>query len=255
MDAASLGNLPDHLLLDVMEYLDTNRDVAHFGSCTRRLHHLAHHKGWKSFVRAMFPSLAIPPGYLDSWSSIAERLTYLDRCWERRGIAFTLYREDVRRRGRHRFPPGGQSVTFQCLVDAHLLSSSHDEVLACGAGEDLLVRWRAAGPGRSDAWRRLGGHDTGYPAGTGDVTSVSVIERNSQPELLVGRANGHVQLLASADDDNFGQAVKRLVAADQDEPRSQRSSPARLAVSWTEWQPEIDVVASCRGSCLTLHNL
>ncbi|XP_044719163.1 F-box domain, cyclin-like protein [Hirsutella rhossiliensis] len=256
MDAANLGNLPGHLLLDVIDYLDTARDVSHLGSCTRHMRDLIHHDGWKSFVRNMFPSLAIPSSGLTTWASVADRLTYLDRCWEKRGFAFNLFREDVRRRGRHRIPPGGQSVTFQCFVDVQLLSSQA-EVLACGTGEDLLVRWRAAAPesNRSDTWRKLGGRDTGYSAGSGDVTAVSVIERDCKPEVLLGRANGDVQLLAGANDEAFGRTVKRLLAAEKEEAHNQRSSPGRLAVTWTEWQPETHLVASCGGSRLTLHNL
>lgn len=255
MDAANLGNLPDHLLLDVIDYLDTARDVSHLGSCTRRMHQLLHHDGWRSFVRNMFPSLSIPSNSVTSWGSVADRLTYLDRCWEKRGFAFTLFREDVRRRGRRRVPPGGQSVTFQCIVDAKMLSWAQEEVLACGAGEDLLVRWRATGPKRSDTWKRLGGRDTGYGAGTGDITAISVIERDSRPQVILGRANGEVQLLDATDDETFGRPAKQLLAAEQDETHGQRSSPGRLAVTWTEWQQGTHLLASCRGSHLALHNL
>ncbi|PNY29158.1 Uncharacterized protein TCAP_00918 [Tolypocladium capitatum] len=258
--AASLGSLPDHLLLDVVEYLDTARDVFHLGSSSRRAHSLIHHDGWKTFVRTRFPSLTAPSGDSAGWGPVADRLTYLDRCWEKRAFMFSYFREAAPKRergcrqGQRPRPRHGQSVKFQSVVDAQLVSSTQDDMLACGAGEDLFVRWRAADGKSPGTWRSLLGRETGYAAGTGDVTAVSAMERNSRPEVVVGRANGDVQLLSAADDDSFGQPLKRLLPLDHGDVHP-RSSPGRLAVTWTEWQPQTQMVARCRSSLLALYNL
>ncbi|KND90582.1 hypothetical protein TOPH_04788 [Tolypocladium ophioglossoides CBS 100239] len=256
--ATSLGSLPDHLLLDVVEYLDTARDVSHLGSSSRRTHNLIHHDGWKTFVRTRFPSLAVPSSDSTGWGPVADRLTYLDRCWERRAFIFNYFQEAAQKRERGyrhgQRPRHGQSVRFQSVVDAQLVSSTQHEMLACGAGEDLFVRWRATDGTCPGTWRSLLGRETGYAAGTGDVTAVSAIERDSRPEVIVGRANGDVQLLSAADDDSFGQPVKRLLPLDHGEVNP-RSSPGQLAVTWTEWQPQAQMIARCRSSLLALYNL
>ncbi|PHH90595.1 hypothetical protein CDD83_3201 [Cordyceps sp. RAO-2017] len=256
MEPAGLDGLPDHLLLDVMEQLDTARDISRFGSSSRRTHDLVQHDGWKSFVRNRFPSLTVPSDGSTRWSAVADRLTYLDRCWDKRGFLFLFFQEEGHGRGRNRWPRRGQSVTFQGVVGAHLLPSLRDEILACGAGEDLLVRWRATGDGqRSETWRSLAGRESGYAAGAGDVTALALLDGDSRPEMLVGRANGEVQLLSAADDESFGRPAKQLLPADQDESGGRQRSPGRLAVTWAEWHAETRMAASCRSSLLTLHNL
>ncbi|POR31501.1 Uncharacterized protein TPAR_08300 [Tolypocladium paradoxum] len=256
--AANLGSLPDHLLLDVVEYLDTARDVAHLGSSSRRTYNLIHHDGWKTFVRTRFPSLTVPSSDSARWAPVADRLTYLDRSWEKRGFMFSYFQEATQKRERGcrhgQRPRHGQSVKFQSVVDAQLASSTQDEMLACGAGEDLFVRWRATDGKSPGTWRSLLGRETGYAAGTGDVTAVSAIERDGRPEAIVGRANGDVQLLSAADDDSFGRPVKRLLPLDHGEVNP-RSSPGQLAVTWTEWQPQTQMIARCRSSLLALYNL
>lgn len=256
--AANLGSLPDHLLLDVVEYLDTARDVSHLGSSSHRTHNLIHHDGWKTFVRTRFPSLTVPSSDWARWGSVADRLTYLDRCWEKRAFMFSYFQEAAQKRERGfrqwQRPRHGQSVKFQSVVDAQLVSSTQDEMLACGAGEDLFVQWRRTDDTSPGTWRSLLGRETGYAAGTGDVTAVSAIERDSQPEVVVGRANGDVQLLSAADDDSFGQPVKRLLPLDHGEVNP-RSSPGQLAITWTEWHPQTQMIARCRSSLLALYNL
>ncbi|KJZ73229.1 hypothetical protein HIM_07426 [Hirsutella minnesotensis 3608] len=256
MEKTTLGHLPDHLLLDIVDYLQTARDVSRLGLSSRRLYDLVHQEGWKTFVRNAFPSWGLPRGESTQWSSVADRLTYLDRCWERRALVFTTLQEDARKRGGgQRFTQRGQSVTFQCMLDALLLASG-GEMFALGAGEDLLVRWRSTrGSKHPDVWKSLSGRDMEYTAGTGDVTAVSVIERESRCEIIVGRANGDVQLLDGTEGASFGRSTKRLVPADQHDAQGRRSSPGRLAVSWIDWQPETQMVASCRGSTLSLHAL
>ncbi|KAH6605737.1 hypothetical protein Trco_004890 [Trichoderma cornu-damae] len=260
MNAASLGSLPDDLILDIVQHLDTAGDVARLGSTSRRAHAAISQSGWHDFVRAKFPSISIPSGAFTGWSAVADRLTYLDRCWDRRGFHLTVYGEKSPARSKRReYARGRQSVNFHSVVDATTLSSTQDEMLAYGAGENLIFRRREMKGKGQDSWGKLGGRETGYAAGTGDVTAISIIERQQLPEVVVGRATGDLQLLAIGDE-TLSDASQRFVSA-HDAPANQsenplaRTSPGQRAVSWTEWQPDAKLLASCRSSILTLYNL
>ncbi|KAH7157815.1 hypothetical protein B0J13DRAFT_181388 [Dactylonectria estremocensis] len=260
MDRASLGSLPDDLLLDIVECLDTAHDVAHLAASTKRMQHLVRRDGWRTFVKTHFPSLGIPVGAQTRWDAVADRATYLDRSWDRRGFGISVLQEkqqqqQQQRTGRHqRRLPRGQSVTFHAVLDARLSSDLEHEVIAAGVGENLLVRMKPQNRYAPDDWHQLQGKTHGYRAGTGDVTAVSVMERRGQPVVAVGRANGDIQILSAEDD--FAQCLQNLTLGNGQVPTDPtRTSPGQLAVSWTEWQPELNLLASCKGSLLALHNL
>lgn len=259
MNVASLGSLPDDLILDIVQHLDTARDVAHLGTTSRHAHAVINQSGWRSFVRAKFPSINIPPGALTGWNAVADRLTYLDRCWDSRGFYLTVYEEKSPARLRRReFTRSRQSVNFHSVVDATTLSSTQEEVLAYGAGENLLFRQKDVGGQGQDRWIKLGGRETGYAAGTGDVTAVSIIERQQFPEVVVGRATGDLQLL-TVEEGALSEAPQTFLpthdTSSQPKNPLARKSPGQRAISWTEWQPNARLLASCRSSILTLYNL
>ncbi|KAH6982154.1 hypothetical protein BKA56DRAFT_672912 [Ilyonectria sp. MPI-CAGE-AT-0026] len=266
MDRTSLGSLPDDLLLDIVEYLDTARDVAHLAASTRRTRNLVQQDGWRTFVKTRFPSLDIPVNSQTTWNSVADRATYLDRCWDKRGFWMNVLHEKPppQQRGqrgqRGRFQqrlPRGQSVSFHAVLDARLSSNLEDEVIAAGVGENLMVRVKPQNGKRPDVWHQLQGQTHGYKAGNGDVTAVSVMERDGLPIVAVGRANGDIQVLSAEDD--FAQSLQNLTLGVAQEPTRaadpMRRSPGQQAVSWTEWQPESNLFASCKGPFLALHNL
>lgn len=257
----NLGSLPDHVFIDIVEHIDTARDVSHLSASCRDTQAAMHREGWRAWARTRFPSHRMPMGGTAvDWRAAADRLTYLDRCWERRGLRFCYFREDRRQRdagqNRARWHRGEQSVAFKSVLDVCLTSSGsqQDELLACGTGEDIRVRWRTGGDKSQDTWRTLAGKEAGYSAGKGDVTAVSTIERGDKPELVVGRANGDIQLLSAAFDDSFGQPARTLLHVDETNQKLGRSLGQR-AVTWTEWQPESRIMATCRSTLLTLYDL
>ncbi|KAJ6442057.1 F-box domain-containing protein [Purpureocillium lavendulum] len=260
--STNLGSLPDHLFLDIVEHLDTARDVSSLGASCHATQATVLHDGWKAFARRRFPSLRVPTSSSVDWRAAVDRMAYLDRCWEQRGFRFSYFREGRGQRGgrqNQRTRHGGQqSVAFQTVVDACLISSSsslQEELLACGTGEDLRVRWRSTPNDKSkDIWRTLPGKEAGYSPGTGDVTALSAIERDAQPEVIVGRANGDVQLLSAAFDDSFGKATRTLLPVDEAKVNLGRS-PGQRAVTWTEWRSDSRLLASCRSSLLTLYDV
>ncbi|KAH6894255.1 hypothetical protein B0T10DRAFT_558405 [Thelonectria olida] len=266
MERPSLGNLPEELLLAIIEHLDTARDVAHLGALTKTTHSVVERDGWCAFIKTHFPSLNFPVNDQTKWSDVANRATYLHRCWERRGLFVDDFHENRpgrpnsrRRRQTRPFRPQGQSVSFRTVLDAKLSPNQQDEVLAAGVGEDLLIRMKPySGKGKGkDLWKKIQGKDYGYKPGTGDVTAVSVIERHGMSCVIAGRANGDIQLLSAEDD--LARAIQNLsldAQAEQNrESNPMRKSPGQIAVSWTEWDPQSHLLASSKGSLLALHDL
>lgn len=252
MERAALTALPEHLLLDIVQYLDTAGDLSHLGASCRRARDLLSGDGWKTFVRTRFPSLLGPPAADADWRRLAQRLTYLDRCWEKRALDFTLWEEKAAKE-RPRSARSRQSLGFQAILAAQTLSASQDEVLAFGAGENLFLRRRPADGHRPGNWTTFPGSDYAFSAGTGDVTALSAIECDARPELIVGRADGQLQRISVAADGSKGQA-RLLLPAHVPAARRWRS-PAHQAVSWTEWQPQRRLVASCRSAVVSLYDL
>jgi hypothetical protein len=255
MEATSLDSLPDDLILDVIQQLNTARDVAHLGASTRRMRSLAQHAGWKSFVKSRFPATDDSLAVVRAWHGVADRLTYLDRCWDKRGFFINMFAERQQNHPQRRGRPKGQSVPFHPVLDAHLVATDQTELVAWGVGEDLLLRRTEGKSG--DVWQRIHGNSYGYVAGTGDVTAVSIVERNSTPEVTVGRANGDIHVL-SATGESCGQVIRTLSAPDATVDETGpigKKSPGQLAVTWTEWNPQTNMLAGCRSSMLTLYDL
>ncbi|ENH61819.1 hypothetical protein FOC1_g10014771 [Fusarium oxysporum f. sp. cubense race 1] len=257
MDGTSLASLPDDIVLDIVEHLDTARDVAHVSALTKHLQSLIRQDGWRTFVKTRFPSLQIATDSGTRWSSIADRATYLDRCWEKRGFWVNVLHEKKNQPERfQRRVAGSQSVLFHSVLDARLMSLLKNEVIAAGVGENLMVRIKPV-DGQQDTWHQIGGHDHGYRAGTGDVTATSVTENDGIPNVIVGRANGDISIHCGKDE--FATVARHLSPADEallnhaSDPM--RKSPGQVAVSSLQWHPETNLLASGKGSVLTLYNL
>lgn len=246
--SASLDHLPPEILYEIINKLDTARDVSHFASTTRHNHARLHQTGWKSFVRSHFPDRAAAPS--TSWNDVANRLTYLDRCWDTRALNWTFYREWPLNQNRGR-RGHGQSVFGHAVVDCCEYSDA-GELLAWGLGENVIIRKKGQAP-LSETWHSLKGADMGYSAGDGDVTAISAIKRLSRPEVVVGRANGNLQFL-SADGDSVTQTLN-LPDWHHEATGQARKSPGHSAVSWTEWNPKSHRLAVCRSSAICLFDL
>lgn len=271
MEPASLTNISNDLLVNIVDYLDTARDVAHLGAASRRTNHLIRHTGWKSFVQASFPSLRVPSNESTLWDSVADRLTYLDRCWDKRGLQFSLFREarlpaqknkgGVRAHAHYSRQNRGQSVEYQGVVDARLLSSGY-EVVAAGCGEALQVRWSFDGDQQDEIWAYISGSVFGYAPGPGDVTAVKIIERGDAAEIVVGRANGDVQVVCPSLEQRSGvtSGVQShftipLEQSDASHASAFFKSPGRLAVKCIDWHADRQLLVTGRSSILSLYDL
>ncbi|KAI9900593.1 hypothetical protein N3K66_004855 [Trichothecium roseum] len=279
--SSPLESLPDDLLIDVLDHLDRARDISHLEQASRRTRALVAQDGWRRFVRTRFGAAGGAHHYRPSssssssspaaeWRSAADRLTYLDRCWDRRAVVLINFGEKKQSQQRQRREPRNgaapqatqQSVGFHPALDAGLLPAGEGELAAWGVGENLVTRVSAHG--RPDEWRRLDGREGGYASGFGDVTAVSTLaygERGQQePAVAVGRANGELRIVR-ASGPRFGETLRTVARKSDDTPSAggtgtpTRKSPAQVAVSWTDWHAPSNLLASSCNTTLSLHDL
>ncbi len=230
-----LADLPDDILFLVFACLESARDLWALALSCRRLQHLISNDGWRIFVRNRFPSLSPPAPATGShtWPQLADSMTWQSRCWDKRSLQFEalLPHIEPRRNGRYQGLSG--RGLFMAVVDAHFDPSSQQEIVAWGAGEDLVARRRER-RGRARAsktsWHRVIGRDYGLTVGYDDVTSIKVIEYGGRPAIITGRHTGHVSLL-SAEPDSFGERIAQFGPVPVPNPNPRRA-------------PEQDIVGS-----------
>lgn len=219
-----MERLPDELLFLIVRELDTARDVAHLGTCSRRLHRLVAAEGWRIFVQTRFPHRDYATA--DAWAWLAERLTYNARCWDRRSIIYDLIdvaRTDVYHdvaggmvrgeasgsamaRGRQR---QGQTAAYQPIVDVGIDRSTGEQLVVWGAGENLVASRRPsswtyrvkARPGSRGASEVAvsPGASFGYRPGVDDITGLVLCGKDDAGSgvpryVAVGRASGDISL-------------------------------------------------------------
>jgi len=236
MSHKTLADLPDDVLLLVFSSLDSARELRALALSCRRLNHLVAGEGWRVFVKSRFPSLSVPIPQRTgqyTWRQAAESLTWQSRCWDKRSLTFyTLDLFPVPDPGRQR---GRREAPFQPVVDAHFDLETQEELLVCGAGEDVVARYRlrggASGSETTEVVCRAQGKDLGFTAGYDDVRAISVIKGSqssrSDRTLLVGRDNGNLALL-SADPARFGELLVQFKPGTtiEDPDTDEESKPA-----------------------------
>ncbi|KAJ6784745.1 hypothetical protein PWT90_04655 [Aphanocladium album] len=257
-----LDYLHAELLIYMLSQLDTLRDAQNFASTSRRCQQFMGVYGWEKFLKLKFPSIRVPdiPEHLFGWQKRAEKLAMIDQAWERRSFDIYSYGEHpLAPWGGKYFRRGGSgSITHATPIDARLIPNTMDEIVACGAGEDLMVR-RSAIHGRTPTlWAQHLGEDSGFYSGKGDITALSVVHRWSGPEIITGRANGEFHLHRFVD--NRVQSMTQLslswgLKPDEKSILSQTASQFTLDkthVSSMHWQPTHNLLATAQNATLQL---
>ncbi|KAK7992098.1 hypothetical protein PG988_000892 [Apiospora saccharicola] len=218
-ESTRLDTLPLDVLLIILNHLNTARSVARLGTTSRRLREAVKVDGWRSFVRSHFGTLRLPPNVPDDeWQVLAKTLTWQSRAWERHALTVDSFipHKDQQPRGargggdRRQQRPAQRTQTFPCqiIVDASSRKEgkSVQETVVWGAGEDIFARCRntAAAAPHSETWHSLTGAQNEFKPGKDDVTSISILDQETQSKVVVGRASGDLRLL-SLDPANFGQ--------------------------------------------------
>ncbi|KAI1654812.1 hypothetical protein F4813DRAFT_369447 [Daldinia decipiens] len=224
-EAPSLTTLPDDIFYIVLTYLDTAKSVANLAASSKGLHHLVTESGWRIFVKSRFNTFKLSEvSSVHEWRERAYTLTSQSRDWDRRALAISAIKPVAKHRGRvfNRFGTS-QSIPSNFIVDAHHQRKGNDaqELVFWGAGEDIfgLLRHTRGPKASNDEWFSSRGATAGYHSGKDDVTCVSILKdskynygQESESQVLVGRAGGHLHLL-SMGASNFGDALLKFRAS------------------------------------------
>ncbi|KAK8069427.1 hypothetical protein PG994_006043 [Apiospora phragmitis] len=214
-ESTRLDNLPLDILLIILAHFNTARSVARLGTTCRRLREAVKVDGWRNFVRSRFGTLRLPIKVSDDeWQVLAKNLTWQSRAWERRALtvdSLIPHKDRSTRDGadRRHHRPAQRTQTFPCqiIVDAFSRKDgrSVQEMVVWGAGEDIFARYRNTPVTAShpETWHSLAGSQNGFKPGKDDVTSISILDQETEPSVVVGRACGDLRLL-SLDPSQFG---------------------------------------------------
>ncbi|KAI0532097.1 hypothetical protein GGR58DRAFT_517977 [Xylaria digitata] len=216
LNSSKLDALPTDILLIILGYLDTAQSVAHLAATCRGLHQLISTGGWRIFVKSCFSSLTLLASNADEdWADMARVLTAQSRDWDRRAFVFHSLSPPETRRPDARRIHAAQSIPGNIIVDAHLRKKGRfdEEFVVWGSGEDVIARIRRNDrvTVASETWHMCKGSETGFIAGKGDATSISIVksypfEGNEDLGAVVGRANGDLRLL-SIGESSFGRTL------------------------------------------------
>ncbi|KAI4151668.1 MAG: hypothetical protein LQ341_000866 [Variospora aurantia] len=222
----SLEDLPPELLAQIVSYAANARTLSCVALTCSKLHKfLQSNEGYRAFVQRRFPSIQTPP----CWKDAAHGLTTLSRAWLRKSIvARCIQPPQDPRRPRIQDPrrPRGQTMGYQPVIDSYGIWTdsewkSRKEVVAWGAGAELIIRVRWMGNAIEEEWhtaRRNNGNTAGFDQhhhrskwwtirdplvreGQDDITVVKLLKHGQKPlshceYIIVGRANGKLDMLS-----------------------------------------------------------
>lgn len=231
-----LSELPPEILLQIVADFSGTSDFKNLSQTCRRLHAFVDGQGWKLFVDKHFPSFTPQP----YWRDAAHALTTLSRNWDRRAfLSSTLYPNThihtlpaigIKERWNKR---AGQTMGYQPVIDSyeeHTGNSwaSRKEVVAWGAGAEIVIRRLWRGNKVMQEWRRspakeehkyydashcryewLTHQDPRHLDGRDDITALHILRpeqrllqggKSSCEEVVVGRASGELTLLSLSKD-------------------------------------------------------
>ncbi|KAM3552067.1 hypothetical protein ARSEF4850_007561 [Beauveria asiatica] len=207
---ARLDTVPIGVLRSIFQYLNTAQSLGRLARTSKSLKDIVEHHGWNVFVRSHYGYLDLPPG---NWKTVAKRLTWQTRAWERRALLLSSLvssRKLASRshsgqgsRGGRRARPA-QTFPPSLFVDAasHMKGKNEEELVAWGIGEDVVVRWRElrfSAP-KKENWTNVIGQLSGFKAGQDDVSALALVKNADVGKtlmMLVGRASGYLQLLST----------------------------------------------------------
>ncbi|KAL8710706.1 MAG: hypothetical protein Q9220_004724 [cf. Caloplaca sp. 1 TL-2023] len=221
----SLVDLPPELLAHIVSYAENTWTLLCLALCCKKLNDYIQRDGYRVFVQSHFPSIPIPP----SWKDAAHALTTRRRAWDRKSLtARYLYppqHKTLSQPTNHGRRARGQTIGYQPIIDSYESWtgsewSSRKEVVAWGAGTELILRIKWMGPKSKEIRRQnalkggppmeLDQHhhvsqwwnikQPSYRDGKDDITAIKLLHEAQRPSedseyIVVGRANGELEVI------------------------------------------------------------
>ncbi|KAI2610609.1 hypothetical protein GGR54DRAFT_374679 [Hypoxylon sp. NC1633] len=239
---AGLGALPADIIYIILAYLNTAKSVANLAATCKGLHNLVSGDGWRIFVTSCFNSFTLSDvSSADEWRERARSMTSQSRDWDRRAFVVDILKPPTKHSSRNfrRFH-NTQSIPSNIIVDAHHRRTGNDaqDLVFWGAGEDIfgLLRHNMGTEPLIDEWFGRKGSMDGYSSGKDDVTCASILKESKyhygqgdSPQVLVGRASGHLRLLRM-DPRDFGHSLLNFRALDTLESQPNNEATSQLEI-------------------------
>ncbi len=226
----TLAMLPPEILGQIVTHITTAKELCHLSLACKRLHTFVENDGFRVFSQTLFPYVQFPSTHTASfWRDALHGLTTQARNWDRKAfIAWIICSEtdanqkNERNRRHTRNAPRGQTMGFIPVIDSYEAWyggdwSSRKEIVAWGAGADLVVRTRTMGRKAQDIWstavnrspknfnahhhtyKWANYHEPGVNEGLDDITFVKLLQQASIDDLeqfIIGRVSGALQLVS-----------------------------------------------------------
>ncbi len=274
----SLDGLPPELLSQIVSHLEIARTLLYLSLTCKRLRDYIERDGFRVFVQNRFPSIQVPL----YWKDAAHALTTLSRAWDRGSFIARCIAPDIGHSGR---PQNGkksrswqrrklQTMGYQPVIDSYVDCygpdwGSRKEILAWGAGADLIVRVKSMGGQAERAYQasHIRGKDqklfdqhhhmtqwmvhreAGLVDGRDDVTSINLLRPSQKPAneleyIVVGRASGYLDIVKVSTTNSQSHKVAGLISG-----KSIRSA----TVSSTRDPLVATCMADSTISCYSIH--
>ena len=226
----TLATLPPEILVQIVTHITTAKELCHLSLVCKRLHTFIEKDGFRVLSQTLFPYVQFPSTHTALfWRDALHGLITQARNWDRK--AFTAWiissetnanQEPGKNRRRTHNAPRGQTMGFIPVIDSYEAWyggdwSSRKEIVAWGAGADLVVRARTMGPKALDVWNAAVNrspkdfnahhhtykwanyHEPGVNEGLDDITFVKLLQQPSIDDLeqfIIGRASGALELVS-----------------------------------------------------------
>ena len=245
----SLDELPPELLSQIVFHLETTRTLLYLSLTCKRLHDYVERDGFRVFVQSNFPSIQTPP----FWKPAAHALITISRSWDRKAFiarCIAPHIADINGNGlvkhgkRFCMQPRrrAQTMGYQPVIDSYidwygLDWCSRREILAWGAGPDLVLRVKSMGHRAEASYQAsiAGGkrmkhfdqhhhmnewmvhREPGMVEGRDDITSVNLLRPSqkaaSESEYtVIGRASGRLDIVKVSTTDSESFKVAGLIS-------------------------------------------
>ena len=227
---ATLATLPPEILVQIVMHITTAKELCYLSLVCKRLHTFIENDGFRVFSQTLFPYVQFPSTHTALfWRDALHGLITQARNWDRKAFIACIISSETdsnQRNGKNRRhthnAPRGQTMGFIPVIDSYEAWyggdwSSRKEIVAWGAGADLVVRTRTMGCKAQDIWNAAVNrnpkdfnahhhtykwanyHEPGVNEGLDDITFVKLLQQASIDDLeqfIVGRVSGALELVS-----------------------------------------------------------
>ena len=273
----ALATLPSELLVHVITHIETSIILSNLSQTCRRIHEFVEHDGFRVFVQTRLAFIQPPAFHSPSfWRDAAHGLTTLNRNWNKKALIAWVVNpraeEHQNRRKQRQYFRTGQTMGFVPVIDSYESWcggdwSSRKEVVAWGAGAELVARFKSIGNEANDAGeatssensdefkskrqriRWINYNEIGAVEGRDDITSINLLpqqDSENSAQVVTGRASGILSLISLSADLPHDQA--KALATYETAGRSVRSAATNSSSK--------QILAACLSdSSITLYPL